>query len=62
VRVANTGSPPQLFQANIPVVVVGHFASASSDEFVSNQILVKHSASYIAKYPGRVRAKNGTVR
>ena len=62
VRVDNTGSPPQLFQANIPVVVVGHFASASSDEFVSNQILVKHSASYIAKYPGRVRAKNGTVR
>ena len=27
-------SPPQLFQANIPVVVVGHFASATSNLFV----------------------------
>jgi len=62
VQVANTGSPPQLFQANIPVVVVGHFSSVSSNDFVSNQILVKHSANYIAKYPSRVKAKNGTVR
>jgi cytochrome c-type biogenesis protein CcmE len=62
VEVANTGSPPQLFQVNIPVVVVGHFTSPDSNQFDSNQILVKHSANYIAKYPGRVRAKNGTVR
>ena len=62
VHVANTGSPPQLFQANIPVVVVGHFTSASSSNFVSNSILVKHSATYIEQYPTRVRAKNGTVR
>jgi cytochrome c-type biogenesis protein CcmE len=62
VHVANTGSPPQLFQATIPVVVVGHFTSASSNNFVSNSILVKHSATYIEQYPTRVRAKNGTVR
>jgi len=62
VQVANTGSPPQLFQSNIPVVVVGHFTSVSSLDFVSNSILVKHSANYIAKYPSRVKAKNGTVR
>jgi cytochrome c-type biogenesis protein CcmE len=62
VQVANTGSPPQLFQSNIPVVVVGHFTSVTSMDFVSNSILVKHSANYIAKYPNRVRAKNGTVR
>jgi cytochrome c-type biogenesis protein CcmE len=62
VDVVNTGSPPQLFQANIPVVVVGHFASNTSGEFESNTIMVKHSANYIAQYPGRVRAKNGTVR
>jgi cytochrome c-type biogenesis protein CcmE len=62
VRVDNTGSPPQLFQPNIPVVVVGHFASSASALFVSDQILVKHSASYIAQYPSRVRAKNGSVR
>jgi len=46
VAVANTGSPPQLFQPNIGVVVVGHFASVASTEFVSNQILVKHSSTY----------------
>ncbi len=62
VSVHNTGSPPQLFQVNLPVVVVGHFTSATSSDFVSNQILVKHSANYIAQHPGRVKAKNGTVR
>ena len=62
VHVANTGSPPQLFQASIPVVVVGHFTSASSSNFVSNSILVKHSATYKEQYPTRVRARNGTVR
>ncbi len=62
VAVHNTGSPPQLFQTNIPVVVVGHFTSPTSILFSSNQILVKHSANYIAQHPSRVRAKNGTVR
>ncbi len=61
-HVANTGSPPQLFQSNIPVVVVGHFASTTSLAFQSNQILVKHSSTYIAAHPSRVKAKNGTVR
>jgi cytochrome c-type biogenesis protein CcmE len=59
VQVANTGSPPQLFQSDIPVVVVGHFTSSTSNDFVSNSILVKHSATYIAKYPSRVKGKNG---
>jgi cytochrome c-type biogenesis protein CcmE len=62
VQVANTGSPPQLFQANIPVDVVGHFTSETAPDFVSNTIMVKHSSTYIAQYPSRVRAKNGTVR
>jgi cytochrome c-type biogenesis protein CcmE len=62
VRVVNTGSPPQLFQSGIPVVLVGHFTSTTSDEFVSNSILVKHSANYIAQYPKRVKANNGSVR
>ncbi len=57
VHVANTGSPPGLFQARIPVVVVGHFTSATSTEFVSNTIMVKHSANYSAQYPNRVKAK-----
>jgi cytochrome c-type biogenesis protein CcmE len=59
IDVVNTGNPPQLFQPDIPVVVVGHFAGAT---FESNQIIVDHSAQYIAKYPSRVRAPNGTTR
>ena len=62
VQVHNTGSPPQLFQPNIPVVVVGHFSSDRSDLFVSDQIMVKHSSNYIAQHPGRVQAPNGSVR
>jgi cytochrome c-type biogenesis protein CcmE len=62
IEVDNTGSPPQLFQASIPVVVQGHFVSETSTQFISDSILVKHSQTYIAKYPSRVRAKNGTVR
>lgn len=62
VRVESRGTPPQLFQSNIPVVVVGRFASATSDTFLGTQILVKHTSSYIAQHPGRVRAPNGTTR
>jgi len=57
--VHNTGSPPQLFQANIPVIAVGHF---DGDLFASDQILVKHSSTYIAQHPTRVTAPNGTKR
>lgn len=42
-EVVNVGSPPQLFKPGIPVVVVGHFAG---NAFASNQIIVKHSATY----------------
>ncbi len=54
VDVVNSGSPPQLFQSNIPVVVVGHFSSDTSRQFLSNTIEVKHSSTYTAQYPGRV--------
>jgi len=57
VYVANTGSPPDLFQARIPVVVVGHFTSDTSNDFVSNSILVKHSANYSNQHPNRVKVK-----
>ena len=62
VAVENTGSPPALFQPNIPVVVVGHFVPSANATFLSDQIMVKHSADYIARHPGRVRAPNGSVR
>jgi cytochrome c-type biogenesis protein CcmE len=57
--VVETGEPPQLFQPDIPVVLVGHFAGPV---FASDQIIVDHTAQYIAKYPSRVRAPNGTTR
>ncbi len=62
VFVRASGSPPQLFQANIPVVVVGHFVNAHAQRFNASQIMVKHSANYIAAHPKRVTAPNGTAR
>ena len=62
IRVAEVGSPPQLFQVNIPVVVVGHFDSSRGTVFHATQIMVKHTATYIAQHPSRVRARNGSVR
>lgn len=56
------GTPPQLFQSNIPVVVVGHFTTAHGTTFDGSQIMVKHTASYIAQHPVRVIAPNGSVR
>jgi cytochrome c-type biogenesis protein CcmE len=59
VHVANTGSPPGLFKARVPVVVVGHFTSVTSNDFVSNSILIKHSSTYAAQYPNRVKTPTG---
>ncbi len=56
VQVHDTANPPQLFQPNIPVVLVGHFAGSI---FMSTQIMVKHSSSYIAAHPNRVATVNG---
>ncbi|MGH9062353.1 MAG: cytochrome c maturation protein CcmE, partial [Acidimicrobiales bacterium] len=56
--VDNVGSPPALFKPGIPVVVVGHFAGGA---FASNQIIVKHSATYIAAHPARVKAASSTA-
>jgi cytochrome c-type biogenesis protein CcmE len=62
VRVVAVGNPPELFQANIPVVVDGHFTTDSSNVFDATQIIVRHTSTYIANYPGRVKAPNGSVR
>jgi len=61
VTVDNSGSPPELFQPEIPVIAVGHF-SGTGTTFVSDQILVKHSSDYIAAHPNRVTAPNGSTR
>jgi len=65
VYVIATGQPPQLFQANIPVVVAGHFEGNSKGAaliFYANQIVVKHSSTYVAQHPGRVKAPDGSSR
>jgi cytochrome c-type biogenesis protein CcmE len=59
VQVVNSGSPPELFQASIPIIAVGHFSGTT---FVSDQILVKHTSDYVAAHPGRVTAPDGTKR
>ena len=59
--VRSSGSPPALFQPTIPVVVVGHFATEGSDTFLSREIMVKHSATYVAAHPSRVRGPHGKV-
>lgn len=61
IDVIDHGTPPQLFQSNIPVVVVGHFTTRTSWVFDGSQIMVKHTAAYIAQYPSRVKAPNGSV-
>jgi cytochrome c-type biogenesis protein CcmE len=62
VFVISHGTPPQLFRADIPVVVEGHFTTRHSTTFDGTQILVKHTATYIAQHPKRVKAPNGSVR
>jgi cytochrome c-type biogenesis protein CcmE len=59
VAVVERGNPPELFRAGVPVVLVGHFDGPA---YWSDQIMVKHSATYIARHPNRVRASDGSVR
>ena len=47
------GDPPQLFKAGIPVVLEGHFARAA--RVASDQIMVKHTASYVGQHPDRLK-------
>jgi len=48
--VAYQGAPPDLFKANQGVVVEGRFHKGT---FVSDQLLVKHSANYKPPQPGQ---------
>lgn len=59
VPVVEIGAPPQLFQPSVPVVVVGHFSSNASNVFLSDQIMVKHSANYVAAHPSRIKDPGG---
>jgi cytochrome c-type biogenesis protein CcmE len=48
VDVAHTGTPPDMFEPGIPVVVEGHWRDGA-DVFDSDNMLVKHDASYESK-------------
>lgn len=52
VPVRHKGDPPELFRPGIPVVLEGHF---QGDYFASDRILVKHSETYVADNPDRVK-------
>lgn len=56
VPVVDTKEPPELFKPGIPVVLEGHFAT-TGPVFHSDLIMVKHSASYVAAHPNRVKAQ-----
>lgn len=58
VPVLHHGDPPQLFKPGIPVVLEGHFSGTT---FASDRIMVKHTASYVAKHPERVRTADTSV-
>ncbi|MDQ2725992.1 MAG: cytochrome c maturation protein CcmE [Actinomycetota bacterium] len=52
VPVVDTGSPPELFKPGIPVVLEGHWQGAV---YSSDQIMVKHTASYTEAHPNRLK-------
>ena len=53
VDVRHEGSPPELFEPGIPVVLEGRW-SATDDVFESDVIRVKHSEEYEAENEGRL--------
>ena len=52
VNVVSSGSPPELFKPGIPVVLDGHW---QGDTYMSNLIMVKHTASYTEAHPDRLK-------
>lgn len=55
VAVVHTGDEPAMFQANIPVVLEGHFAAGAEPVYLSDRILVKHTANYTERHADRVK-------
>jgi cytochrome c-type biogenesis protein CcmE len=54
VAVVDTGQPPQLFKPGIPVVLEGHW---QGNVYASDQIMVKHTASYVEAHPDRLKSQ-----
>jgi cytochrome c-type biogenesis protein CcmE len=58
VAVVDSEQPPQLFKPGIPVVLEGHWQGAV---YASDQIMVKHTASYTEAHPDRLKSQLPTV-
>jgi cytochrome c-type biogenesis protein CcmE len=54
VNVVSSGTPPEIFKAGIPVVLEGHW---QGDTYMSNLIMVKHTASYTEAHPDRIKSQ-----
>lgn len=54
VRYSGKEPPPRLFGAGVPSVVEGHFTPEG--QFMSDRIVIKHTADYEEKNPDRVEA------
>jgi len=54
VQVVDTENPPQLFKPGIPVVLEGHW---QGDFYAADQIMVKHTASYVEAHPNRLKSQ-----
>lgn len=54
VPVVESDQPTQLFKPGIPVVLEGHWQGAV---FQSDQLMVKHSASYTEAHPNRLKSQ-----
>ena len=54
VDVVDSKQPPQLFRVGIPVVLEGHWQGQS---YAADQVMVKHSASYVEAHPDRLKSQ-----
>jgi len=54
VNVISTGSPSALFKPGIPVVLDGHWSGST---YLSDLIMVKHTASYVEAHPDRLQSQ-----
>jgi cytochrome c-type biogenesis protein CcmE len=54
VQVVNSRQPPQLFKPGVPVVLEGHWQGSV---YASDQIMVKHTASYVEAHPDRLKSQ-----
>jgi cytochrome c-type biogenesis protein CcmE len=52
VPVRHQGDPPELFSADIPVIIEGNF---DGEQFVSDEILIRHDSSYEEENGDRLR-------